>query len=91
MHGVVAVWRGAPAHEAVALDEVVGDEELVLGGVLGRVAEEAEDGGVVDQHPALPRGALDAQRSAVLHDLGLEVLPPAVGAGSAFSSVANCR
>ena len=76
----MAVGRGAPAHEAVALDEVVGDEELVLGGVLG-VPEEAEDGGVVDEHPALPRGALDAQRDAVLHDLGLEVLPPAVGTG----------
>ena len=78
LDSIAAVRTGAPLEQSVALHEAVGDEVLVLELDPG-VCDEGHHGLVIHHDVAGP-GALDHLRGALVHDLGGEVLSPALGA-----------
>ena len=76
LDSLTAVWTGAPLEQFVALHEAVGDEVLVLELDPG-VGDERHHGLVVHHDVAGP-GALDLLAGALVHDLGGEILGPAL-------------
>ena len=78
LDSIAAVRTGTPLEKSVALHEAVGDEVLVLELDPG-VCDEGHHGLVIHHDVAGP-GALDHLRGALVHDLGGEVLSPALGA-----------
>ena len=76
LDSLTAVWTGAPLEQFVALHEAVGDEVLVLKLDPG-VGDERHHGLVVHHDVAGP-GALDHLAGALVHDLGGEILGPAL-------------
>ena len=76
LDSLTAVWTGAPLEQFVALHEAVGDEVLVLELDPG-VGDERHHGLVVHHDVAGP-GALDHLAGALVHDLGGEILGPAL-------------
>ena len=78
LDSIAAVRTGTPLEQSVALHEAVGDKVLVLELDPG-VCDEGHHGLVIHHDVAGP-GALDHLRGALVHDLGGEVLSPALGA-----------
>ena len=78
LDSIAAVWAGAPLEQSVALHEAVGDQVLVLELDPG-VCDEGHHRLVIHHDVAGP-GTLDHLRGALVHNLGGEVLGPALGA-----------
>ena len=78
LDSITTMRTGAPLEKSVTLHEAIGDEVLVLELDLG-VCDEGHHCLVIHHDVAGP-GALDHLRGALVHDLGGEVLSPAMGA-----------
>ena len=78
LDSIAAVWARAPLEQSVTLHKAVGDQVLVLELDPG-VCDEGHHRLVIHHDVAGP-GTLDHLRGALVHNLGGEVLSPALGA-----------